>query len=504
MTFCRHPAGSALSRGVSKLALVVCSGLLTATTAHAQSPASQAQVLKDIADFADRICPAVSAEGSSSSGEASAQVHAELSKLLRKAVDAGASGAAKYQSLSYKGVLQQDLKDMMKSASECRLKVFEGLKDRLLGPEPPRAHTGASSVGAGRSIAVDVSLYSASGGENPLAGGTSEYDVSYGATDSGAELSIAPRVGYLDHLAGKGAIRTANYWRSPFEENFNLPSLDFKLVNNDRRTALFTKAVFEVERSTPVDTPIPIIRLDKLGRWARTLKIINDGWGELPSLTAQFNVLPSKSGDPTDLPGSDAEVKPPYAFRVTRQWPPDEKELELDVSDALARSGADVKRITELEPVSWELDEDYEAPAEIMTALGPFRHNLAVLKGELQYASTAAQGRVQSVKFIASTWLVNARRMGAPRPPTAKYSVLLPPEGEHLSIPVSISQEVKAGDTDRFTLEVASRRSSHHRFRIRLVYNDNQSEVSPWINLEIFMPRSALQLLQAQQSRTGR
>jgi hypothetical protein len=62
---------------------------------------------------------------------------------------------------------------------------------------------------------------------------------------------------------------------------------------------------------------------------------------------------------------------------------------------------------------------------------------------------------------------------------------------------VSTAQEVNAGGTDRFTLRVASRRSSRHRFRVRFVYNDDRSILSPWIDLSVFIPRSAIDFLEA-------
>lgn len=345
-------------------------------------------------------------------------------------------------------------------------------------------------------IAVDVSLHSDSSGDNPFGSPSSDFEVSYSESYLNGELSIDPRVGYLDHFAGHGAIRAADYWHCPWERGFKLPSLDIKIVNNSGSTALFTKAVIDLEKSTPIDIPTPIIRVDKLGNWARELIIINDGWGDLPTVTAHFNISPSESTYPDDLPESE-DVGPPYKFQVTEHLRPEKNELLLDFSDALARSGADIRKLKKLGRVSWEVGEDYKAPRNVRAALGPFRHNLALLTGELRYEAPTVPAGVQSVRFIATTWLVDAGRKGAPRPPSAAYSVLIPPEGGQRSIPTSISQEVKTGDTDRFTLQIASRRSSRHRFRVRLIYNDNQAILSPWIALEVFMPRSALKFLEA-------
>jgi hypothetical protein len=355
----------------------------------------------------------------------------------------------------------------------------------------------------GSPVEIDVSLHSPqSEKDNPLGVAESEYEVSYAATMDRGDLTIVPRVGYLDRLAGQGPIRSANYWHSPFEDAFALPSLDIKVVNNSGRTVFFTKAVLTLEKSTENDEPLPIIRADKLGYRARELTIVNDGWGKLPRVTAAFNVFPLKSEEYPDIEDLNDEVEPPFAYEVVEKPRSKgyENDLTFDVSRALAASGADIKRILKFARdgyVRWDHFDLRENPPEVFAALGPFTTNLALLKGELRYAYPRAPEGIRRVKFIAWIWLLNARRKGAPRPPTAAYSVLLPPSGGRRSIVVPIAQEIKNDDTDRFTLRIASPKSSSHRFRIRLAYGSNQSVLSSWIKLDLFMPRSAARLLGA-------
>jgi hypothetical protein len=94
--------------------------------------------LDQIADFAERICPPVKDSGTTSSVEISGQAKAELSKLLKKLADLGVSGAAKYKSSEYEGVLREQLASLLKSNQDCRLAVFRELSSRLLPTPKPQ------------------------------------------------------------------------------------------------------------------------------------------------------------------------------------------------------------------------------------------------------------------------------------------------------------------------------------------------------------------------------
>lgn len=69
--------------------------------------------------------------------ELSASGRAELARLVRYLVDIGVGGAARYQDVEYSGLLQRDLAVALRDANECRLRVYEGLKDRLLDQAIP-------------------------------------------------------------------------------------------------------------------------------------------------------------------------------------------------------------------------------------------------------------------------------------------------------------------------------------------------------------------------------
>jgi len=63
-------------------------------------------------------------------------VKAELSNFLKKIADLGIEGSAKYTTREFQGVLQEDLVELLKDRSNCRLEVWKDLKDKLI-PKPP-------------------------------------------------------------------------------------------------------------------------------------------------------------------------------------------------------------------------------------------------------------------------------------------------------------------------------------------------------------------------------
>lgn len=93
---------------------------------------AQKEALKEIADFADRICIEYTMEGHNERMELSGKAKVELNNLLKKIADMGIEGAGKYQTETWQGVIQKDLKDLLNNAQNCRLEVWRDLKDKLL------------------------------------------------------------------------------------------------------------------------------------------------------------------------------------------------------------------------------------------------------------------------------------------------------------------------------------------------------------------------------------
>src|SRR5437016_4979253 len=93
------------------------------TASDPQSLKHQEEVLKAIADFADRICKDIPLTGKEESLELSAKGKADLSALLKKIADLGIQGGAKYQRAEYQGLLSKDLAVALKNSTDCKLKV---------------------------------------------------------------------------------------------------------------------------------------------------------------------------------------------------------------------------------------------------------------------------------------------------------------------------------------------------------------------------------------------
>lgn len=140
-------AGSAMTRRVAvSLLLLVPSSLSAADLATTQ------QALTLIAEFAERLCQSPELRGATQGVDLSGKAKAELSGIINKIAKLGLEGAAKYQTNQYQGLLQKDLANALKDSTNCRLKVWEDLKDKLI---PPAAKPSAS--GYTRPTPVDPS-----------------------------------------------------------------------------------------------------------------------------------------------------------------------------------------------------------------------------------------------------------------------------------------------------------------------------------------------------------
>lgn len=85
-----------------------------------------------IVDFADRLCKSSPLQGQQMSLELSSTAKAELNEVVRKIVDLGIEGAAKYKNSEFQGFLQKDLAAIVKDSTDCRREVWRDLKDKLV------------------------------------------------------------------------------------------------------------------------------------------------------------------------------------------------------------------------------------------------------------------------------------------------------------------------------------------------------------------------------------
>lgn len=113
--------------------LAVLSFPLTLKYASAQDfLAERKRALNIIADFADRLCKDIPLDGTGDNLELSGKAKVELSGIIKKIADLGVEGAVKYQKSEYKGLLQKDLVKALQESTNCRLQVWEDLKETIL------------------------------------------------------------------------------------------------------------------------------------------------------------------------------------------------------------------------------------------------------------------------------------------------------------------------------------------------------------------------------------
>jgi hypothetical protein len=91
--------------------------------------------LDEIANFADRICSNISLDGSGSAVTLNGEAKANLRGLLEKIGDIGIEGAGEYKKAEWRGVLQKDIANILQKNSDCKLKIVELLKDRIISPK---------------------------------------------------------------------------------------------------------------------------------------------------------------------------------------------------------------------------------------------------------------------------------------------------------------------------------------------------------------------------------
>jgi hypothetical protein len=111
------------------IALLLIAYLLGPSTVSAQS--SNTDSLRIIGDFADRLCQTVPLGSTAQSLELSGAAKAELQGVLKQLANLGVAGAAKYSSASSQNVLQRDLAQVLNDSRNCRLQVWNDLKDKF-------------------------------------------------------------------------------------------------------------------------------------------------------------------------------------------------------------------------------------------------------------------------------------------------------------------------------------------------------------------------------------
>jgi len=117
---------------------------IAAESVEGQEQTINAEALATIEDFSSKFCGDYLEGGSASAMSASGEAQAQLTGLFKKLADLGIKGAASINSEEYIGVLREDLGEELKNARECRLAVWESLKEAVIQEsvkDPPPAPT---------------------------------------------------------------------------------------------------------------------------------------------------------------------------------------------------------------------------------------------------------------------------------------------------------------------------------------------------------------------------
>jgi hypothetical protein len=127
--------------------------------------------------------------------------------------------------------------------------------------------------------------------------------------------------------------------------------------------------------------------------------------------------------------------------------------------------------------------------------LGPFPEGEAEVVGEISYANPVDTGKMESVRFVCFVGFEGpllTARVGSSFEYNVKLDITgLDVVGQHYERRIQLSQALKPHDFDRFTIRIAANKSSIHRFRLRLLYDNRFAIDSPPIELDLFMPRGS-------------
>jgi nucleoside phosphorylase len=275
------------------------------------------------------------------------------------------------------------------------------------------------------------------------------------------ELVISPHLRYLSSLESGGPISEDKGFDP---SHLPFPALDVKLVNNTRDSVLFTDALLMVDESRLDPYPVPSIESAGCLR-TMALTLTNIGWGPFTTCRLHFNI---------QRPRDEPDFTQPFRFTA-------------DVTDNVNKDD-----YIDLSPFFSQLS---------VLAVDPYSTGTAQAVGEIEYSGLDVSGRLVSrrVKFSASVNITaQPCHVGASLPPTRDYTALLEPDKKDYVVRVPISQSLSPGGFDRFTIHIAALKSSAHRLRLVLVYNNQRKLTSQPITLNLFFPTSSARSLEMQ------
>jgi len=323
--------------------------------------------------------------------------------------------------------------------------------------------------------------------------------VAYNLERNDRGIRIQPTMGYLSRCEAGGPIEALNYYTgkvAPFCWDF--PQLDFKVLNNSPNTIYLTELILDVEESILDPFPIIAIKADVLGRYVGHFLLFNEGWCDLQDVTVRYALLPG------ELETAPTVGEHPFVCTVGTV----SHSEKVWILDAFRQMGVDtggLERLSNAEAVDDEhltvtdengvattiTKDEYERRCQ--ECLGPFQDGVGTAFGEIDFTASAIDGNAsrRTIAFRTPVCLFNMNRCGVPKPSSYEYQARFEVGMSGYQRRVSLSQEVKSGETDRFSAKIAVKKSSLHRFRATVRDIQGNQFQFPAIEMTIFVPRSA-------------
>jgi hypothetical protein len=316
--------------------------------------------------------------------------------------------------------------------------------------------------------------------------------VSYKADTKEGDINIRPHLPYLNEpiepiMYDVGCI------------NLAFPTLDFKMVNNSKETIFATKVILQIESSGLDTFPLIIVgdNPDDFGRFS----LYNDGWGAVRNLTVKFRIQEK---------GETPNFQEPFPH--IRNYLEFDKSVTISVIEELKEKGVDIDTISRLYEKQRRLHGEELSPEEekeVHFAQGDYGgesiywdedsniYSKLFASGIITFTGNTYDNREKTVttRFIAYIPISFPIGLGDGEEPTMSYDVLLDLNKKNYEIVIPISHSLKAGEVDRFLIRLGALKSSVHRLRAKVVFNNNKEVVSNPINVSLFIPRSGAELL---------
>lgn len=278
----------------------------------------------------------------------------------------------------------------------------------------------------------------------------------YEARKSDTALVIEPRLPYLENVREGKPVWSVPFMWQPFRW---LPlNLDCKFLNQGASTLFLTELTIRVRRSKANLEPVLLLKQDT--RFP-TLCLTNEGWGKIKKPSLQIVI-------------HDACNKPTFPKELPLSVPVEEFDqfLDLDIAEQFTSLGVDIEAALN---------------GSLNPNLGPFSSRAVHVFGELRFEVN--DGTEHTFRF-GTDMVIENPALGMFAPPTFEYQTKLDVDGEDYLRKVPISQVLKAGETDRFLLQLDVDRSSVHELSFSVESNAGTVANSGPLEISLFVPRS--------------